>query len=256
MHLLVTRPEADARELIDLLEADGHEVSHYPLLDIVFRKQVKLYDKRPQAVLITSANGARGLARQAQMAELSDVLAITLGPASTRAAQEAGFGNIDRTSRGDVRGTIDYVRQHLRPQDGALLYASGSKTTGDLVGELQQDGFDVAQVVLYDALPATQLPENICQFVRQGELDGVLLFSPRTAKIWLSLTNGCFSDAEMAKIKHYCLSENVAKMIDRSLDRGLGRISDTIICDKPDTSGMLQAIRTAVGESTKRKNLR
>jgi len=241
MHLLVTRAHPDANELIEQLQASGHQVSHFPLLEIKFHSNVELPEKFPQAVLITSANGARALGRHKKMPELTNVPAITVGPASAKAAQEAGFENIAQTGRGDVFGLIEHVRQNLRPEDGPLLYASGTKTTGDLVGELQKSGFCVDRVVLYEAEPAKQLAEDICQMANgqgQDKLDGVLLFSPRTAKIWLSLTKGCVSSDELAKIKYYCLSENVAKII----DQGLGKISDTIICDKPDTPSMQKAV--------------
>ena len=238
MHLLVTRPEPDAAELIEQLAARGHEVSHFPLLEIQYHDDVALPVDLPQAVLITSANGARALARHDRMAEFADVLAITVGPASALAAQQAGFKNIQKTGRGDVVGVIDYVRQNLQPQDGALLYASGSKTSGDLVGELENSGFSVNRAVLYQAVAAGALPENICQSAGEGTLDGVLLFSPRTAKIWLLLTKGCVCATKLAKIKHYCLSENVAKII----DQGLGKFCDIIICKEPDTPSILQAV--------------
>ena len=243
MHLLVTRPQPDATELIEGLQQAGHVVSYFPLLEIKFQAQVKLPKAMPQAVLVTSANGARALKNHRQMPGLADTLAITVGPASARAARQAGFNNIAQTGRGDVIGVIAYVREHLSPTDGPLLYASGAKTSGDLVGELQGSGFDVDRVVLYQAEPAASLPQKICQLVNRGELDGVLLFSPRTAKIWISLTKDCVSSGELAKVTYYCLSENVAKII----DQGLGKFCDTtncdtIICKEPDTSGMLQAV--------------
>jgi len=246
MHLLVTRPRPDAAELIDLLQQAGHRVSYFPLLDIKFYSDVVLPEALPQAILITSANGARALARHRKMSAFADVLAITVGPASAKAASEAGFGNIAQTERGDVIGVIDYVRQHLSPENGLLLYASGTRTTGDLVGELNSDGFEVDRVVLYEARAATVLPEEICQVLKSdssGKLDGVLLFSPRTAKIWLSLTKGCVLPDELAKLRHYCLSENVANILEQQFcKRGLGKTSDIIICDKPDTPSMLQAV--------------
>lgn len=242
MHLLVTRPERDASELIEQLRKSGCKVSHVPLLEIKFHKQVEFPGDIPQAILITSANGARAMAGLAPMPIFENVLAVTVGASSAEAAHEAGFKNIKTTDRGDVTGIIDFVRQNLKPGNGSLLYASGSKTTGDLAGELQSDGFVVNRVELYQAVPAEKLPESLCRSIRQGELDGVLLFSPRTAKIWLALalsqTGGCVSADEMAKIKHYCLSENVAKII----DQGLGKFSDTIICKEPDTPSMLQAV--------------
>jgi len=245
MYLLVTRPEPDAADLIGQLEKAGHQVSHVPLLEIDFHKAAKFPQSQPQAVLITSANGARAMGRLPQMATFSNTLAIAVGASSAQAANHAGFTNIRKTERGDVTGMIDFVRQNLDPQDGPLLYASGSKTSGNLVNELQSGGFVVDRVVLYRADPAENLPLEVTQLIRQGRLDGVLLFSPRTAKIWLalalSLPGACISPGELAKIKHYCLSENVARII----DQGLGKFSDTIICKEPDTPSMLQAVSKA-----------
>jgi len=250
MHLLVTRPHPDADDLITQLEHAGHKVSNFPLLKIKFLEPVPLPMTPPQAVLITSANGARALANHPQMASLANALAITVGPASAAAASQAGFKPITQTERGDVIGLIDYVRKNLRPQDGPLLYASGTKTSGDLVRELQKSNFQVDRAILYDAVPAAKLPEEICQKIEQKTIDGVLLFSPRTAKRWLSLTKACISSAKLAKLQHYCLSKNVANII----DQGVGSSCDIIICKKPDTTGMLNAIISNAGMSNNPNN--
>ena len=98
MHLLVTRPEPDAAELIKLLEKAGHQVSHVPLLEINFHKAVDFPSSKPQAVLITSANGARAMGRLPQMASFSNTLAIAVGASSGQAADHAGFKNIKKTA--------------------------------------------------------------------------------------------------------------------------------------------------------------
>ncbi len=79
MHLLVTRPDPDASELITQLEHAGHTVSNFPLLKIKFLKPLPLATLPPQAILITSANGARALAKHPQMPNLANSLAITVG---------------------------------------------------------------------------------------------------------------------------------------------------------------------------------
>ena len=198
MHLLVTRPKPDASDLITRLETAGHQTSHFPLIDIVFRDDVTIPAKPYQAVLVTSANGARAFNNRALPCDK----AITVGPASTIAARKAGFTNIEQ-AKGDVEAMIRHVKASLDPQDGPLLYASGAKTTGNLQNRLQASSFKIDRSILYDALAATNIPQEL----NLSSLDGILLFSPRTAKIWFSLQETPY---KYNQHKFFCLSQNVA----------------------------------------------
>ena len=238
MVLLVTRAHNDASELIASLEKAGHEVIHQPLLDIVFFDHVTLPPVPPQAVLITSANGARGLARLAGSENLKSALAITVGPASEKAALDAGFAKTVQSERGDVTGVIEYVQKNLSPQDGPVLYASGVKTRGNLVEQLTASGFEVDHLALYEAQRATTLSPAVLTALQANQLDGVTLFSPRTAKIWISAVERCKLTHKLPGLKHFCLSHNVANVI----KDGLGKNCDITICKKPDTKSMLAAI--------------
>jgi uroporphyrinogen-III synthase len=239
MRLLVTRPANDSDDLIARLKEDGHQVDHFPLLEIKFRDEVSLPEKTPQAVLITSANGARALHRQnIKNPSFTRAPAITVGNASATAARQAGFCDIRQTNPGNVSGLITYVRGNLKPENGPLLYPSGEKTTGDLVNELNKSGFRVNRTIVYAAEPSTKLAPNILRSLEKGHFDGVLLYSPRTAKIWLEVTKGCISAAKMANLAHYCLSENVANIICQRL----GDFCNVVICKTPDTGAMLDAL--------------
>ena len=241
MHILVTRPDPDAQPLITALEASGHQVSHIPLLNIKFINSVAIPDHKYQAVLITSANGARALENSSNNIDLTNTKAITVGPASAQAASQAGFTNIVQTKLGDVEGIIDYVNSHLTPNDGPLLYPSGTKTTGDLQLVLTKAGFKVERAIMYKAQRLEKLDAQTIDLLQSGQINSVLLFSPRTAKIWLSLTNGCIDKSRLAKLGHFCLSHNVANV----LVNALGNDCDITICKKPDTQNMLASINAS-----------
>ncbi len=245
MHVLVTRPQLDAQPLIAALENLGHQVSHLPLLDIVFLDSVKIPNLNFQAALITSANGARALAHNKKNNErqidLSKVKAITVGPASAKAATQAGFKDVVQTKLGDVNGIIDYVNTNLSPDNGPLFYPSGTKTTGNLQSILLKTGFTVERSILYKAKRLEKLSPDIIDSIQGGRIKGVLLFSPRTAKIWLSVTKSCIDESRLAKLGHFCLSQNVANV----LVNEFGNDCDITICKKPDTQNMLAAINTS-----------
>ena len=63
MRVLITRPEDDARPLAERLAARGIEALVEPLLIIVPVAGAELDLDGVQALLVTSANGARALAR-------------------------------------------------------------------------------------------------------------------------------------------------------------------------------------------------
>lgn len=238
MRLIVTRPENDSTELVAALKATAQDVMQIPLLEIEFFEDVAIVTDNLQAVLITSANGARGLAKNTALAELTGLKVVCVGPASRAAAQKAGFRDVATAEPGDVSGVVEFVISNLDPNAGDLLYASGEKTSGDLVGQLTAKGFGVRRTVLYKAKRARQLPLIAEQQIETGQVDGVLLYSPRTAKIWLSVTQGVISPARLSELHYYCLSANVAAVLYKSL----GNSADVTICETPDNNAMIAAI--------------
>ena len=240
--VIVTRPEEDAAGLIRELQATGCEVMAAPMLEIRFREaaEVELPAGPVQAVAITSANGARALARLPAMARLKKAVAVVVGPASERAAREAGFERILRAERGDVSGVIAAIRAHLDPAKGAILYASGAVTRGDLEGELARSGFTVHRAVLYEAVPARTLSPEVRTHLEQGRPAWVTLFSPRTARIWADVVQAEGLAEPAARLDYACLSENVRKSLLEAMPAGVsGRIA---VAERPDQPALLAAM--------------
>lgn len=226
MRLIITRPEKDARSLREKLEALGHDTRTVPLLEIVPRPHVSLPQSTYQAVCITSANG---LANTSLIPPVVGLKLLCVGPQSATAAQKAGFANVEAHG-GDVNGLTTYIVEHLRPGDGPLLYLSGATTSGDLEGKLRAAGFAVDRVIAYDAIATS--PATLREAVTSS--DAVLLYSPRSAKLWREEIEKAGLDRHMNVIIHLCLSAAVA----RALPEGWSfRIAVT-----PDEKGMLEAL--------------
>ncbi len=226
MRLILTRPEKDARPLADKLQALGHACIRVPLMEIVPREGAVVPAARYQAVCITSANG---LANPSLLAGLRDTKLLCVGPQSAAAATAAGFTDVTAAG-GDVVGLTAYITSHLRPADGPLLYLSGAATSGDLEGRLQREGFGVARVVSYDAVSTT--PDDLAKAVTSA--DAVLLYSPRTAKLWVEQIEKAKLAHHMADMIHLCLSQAVANALPESWPR---RVAHT-----PDEAAMLAVL--------------
>ena len=204
MRLLITRPEQDAGPLAALLTERGHSVRLEPLISIVSEAGAVIPEKAYQAVLVTSANGVRALAATRGVDRVKDCRVLAVGKASAEASREAGFGRVEDAA-GDLRDLVRLTEEACAPSNGPLLYAAGKVVSGDLKAMLEAEDYEVDRVVLYDAVPADRLSSATLSALRAGEIDGVLHFSPRSARIWARV-----APVEAQGLVHYCLSQAVA----------------------------------------------
>ncbi len=223
MRLIITRPEEDADPLAAKLLRLGHEGVVLPLLKIKPRENFIIPERPWQAACFTSANALRAVTYPQS---LKTTLVLAVGPQSLSEARRQGFTRASAHG-GDVNSLSAYMTWHLKPANGPIIYFSGSETSADLAGKLKSKGFEVHREIVYDAEPA--IPENLA--LELPAADGVLLYSPRTAKLWLAAL-GATSLAERAStITHYCLSANVAAALPQKFNRR--------VAASPDESGML-----------------
>jgi uroporphyrinogen-III synthase len=184
---LVTRPKEDAAELAAKLKARGFDVVLEPLLTIRLAADAAAQLKHAlpgvQALLFTSANGARAFAQATRGRELP---AFAVGDATARAARDAGFAKVE-SAQGDVRDLARLVAARLKPAAGALLHAAASEVAGDLGGDLAAAGFEVRRVRLYEAVAATRLSDAAQAAIGADEIGCALFFSPRTAATFVRL---------------------------------------------------------------------
>lgn len=212
MRLLVTRPEADSEALARILASRGHEAVIAPLLQIRFLDNVVLPDRHWQALLVTSANGARALGRRADADMLTALPAFAVGHASAEAMTGEGFIHVT-AAEGGVATLAALAAAELTPEAGPLLHIAGSVVAGDLGALLAARGFEVERAVLYEAQKVSRLPNAACEGLMAGAFDGVLLYSPRTARLFASLVcEGGLQD-RLKGVTAYCLSAAVAEAL-------------------------------------------
>jgi uroporphyrinogen-III synthase len=197
MRVLIIRPEREATALATALAERGHMPVIAPLFRLEFLHPPAEFSAALascQAVLLTSANGARALAEASEQRG-RPILAVGDTTAST--AEGLGFSAVTSAS-GDGAALADLVRQRLDPKDGPLLHVSGREVAADLGALLQPAGFEVKRFVLYDAREETALPESARAALEARALDVVTFFSPRAASAFASMVE----DAGLAANLH------------------------------------------------------
>lgn len=204
MRLIVTRPEEDAATLKTRLKILGHDVILSPLLVIAPIAGIAIPDEHYQLIALTSANGARALSRHPDLPKLRALPVLAVGPQSAEAARLAGFANVE-TAGGDAVGLARHLADCRDRDAGPILYVSGRDSASDFAGLLKAAGFDVRRVIAYEARAATTLSPRV-----HAGAEAVLLFSPRTARLWAGLVAAEALDANARGQVHVCISANTA----------------------------------------------
>ncbi len=233
MRILITRPKEDADSFAASLSARGIDVAVEPLLTIQPVPNPVIDLDNVQALLFTSANGARCFAA---INARRDIKVFTVGDGSAAAARALGFSSIE-SAAGDVTSLATLVADRLNAGNGVLMHAAGASLAGDLKGQLEAAGFTVRRVTLYDAVPALELPPGTLMNLRLGGIDAVALFSPRSARTFADLWRKAGGAKDGLKdVTALCLSAAVAREL-KDLD--WRRVE---IAAQPDIAGLLALV--------------
>jgi len=238
LRALVTRPLGEAESLAEALAARGIDAIIEPLLEIHYRSEPAPDLTGVQAVLCTSANGVRALAR---LTGERAVPLFAVGEASAARARAEGFARVE-SAGGSLADLIGLARDRLRPNEGRLLHVAGSTLAGDLAGALRAEGFAVDRAVLYEARPAAGLSAASVRALDAGIVDFALFFSPRTALIFVRL-------AERAGIAE-AIGAVSAISISAAADAALEplRFRERHIAERPDQHSLLTALDRVLAE--------
>ena len=230
--VLVTRPRNEARGLAALLAARGMEPVIAPMIEIVDRAAAAPELAGVQAILCTSGNGARALARASGERTLP---VFAVGDASARAARAVGFAAVE-SAGGDVEDLARLVGARLLPADGRLLHVAGSEVAGDLAGTLGAAGFAVERAVLYEARAAHALDPETARLIADGAVDLALFFSPRSAAVFARLLRAAGVSGGLAATA----ALSISAAADTALD-GLP-LRERRIASAPDQAALLALV--------------
>jgi uroporphyrinogen-III synthase len=241
MHLLLTRPDAGAEPdpLHDALLAAGHRITHAPLLSVTFIGAHPSLDGA-QALIATSRNGLKAVAPLPDAALRLPLFAV--GPATAALGRALGFQNVIE-GPGTGRELAEVIAAQIDASAGGLVHLAGETLAFDLKGALTAQGFTVRTEIVYRTEPATALAPGIADAIRQGSLDGVVLMSPRTAKVYATLVGDADLGTAARRMVHFCLSDAVGQQLS---SLGTVRIA---VARSPNSQEMLALIAHEASDS-------
>lgn len=243
MRLLLTRPTDDSRTFAARLAQHRIETVIAPLMtvDPISAPDTGFSLEGVQAVVLTSANGVRALAGViGSTAGGQAVPVYAVGDATAREARDAGFQRIESAS-GDMKGLVRLVAARCTPAGGTIVHVAGTAVAGDLAEALVPLGFNVRRAVLYSARAADRLPAEATDSLTAGHLDGVALFSPRSAVILEDCVARRRLTAALSDLTAFVLSDNVAAALHADHWRHI------VVAPEPTADALLEIILSASG---------
>ena len=230
MKILVTRPLEDGRQIAARLAERGHQALLAPLLEPRFFDGPEPALDDVQAILATSANGIRALIRRTPR---RDVSVFAVGPQTAEEATKAGFTDV-RSADGDAVALAEATSDWAKPK-GVLLHVCGGDAPGTLANTLAARGFQVRRAVLYGMAAAGEVPHEARTALVESRLDGVMFFSPKTARLFLTLAEGL----PFAGLTAFCISPATASAL------ASGLFAQVRIADRPNQAAMLALVNRA-----------
>jgi uroporphyrinogen-III synthase len=238
MRALVTRPYEESQSLAAALAVRDVGAVIEPMTEVHYSVAAALDLATVQAILCTSANGVRALARATSERGLP---LLAVGETTASRARAEGFASV-ASADGAVTDLVRLAAAQLRPQNGRLLHVAGNVVAGDLVGALRAHGFVVERRVLYEARPVERLSAAAVGALRGRTIDFALFFSPRTAAIFVRLAGS----AGVAGCCRTITSLAISAAADAVL-AGL-RWRDRRVAERPNQPALLDTLDAVLAE--------
>ena len=183
MHILLTRPLDDCKELILRFKSLGHKVSHLPVIKIQNVNYDKVNINEFSGIIFTSANAIKNLNTSDINKKIN---CFCVGSSTENVAKQNGFQNIF-CAEGNVNNLKEVILQNFDNRSGNLLYVSGEIVSSNLDKDLISEGYKVRRIINYSVLPVEGISEQFIKDLKSSIPDMVYVYSENSARNYLNL---------------------------------------------------------------------
>ena len=209
MKLIITRPLADSKRMQNYFELRGVECLINPLLEISYEKRsinFSNYDR----VLLTSRHAVRSLVNKSLIFSKKKVHAC--GRSTYAEVREFAPEN-EYIFHESVNDLVDAFRSSTPIDDSKMLYLRGRDVTVDLKSIFQGTSIEIEDSVEYIARKKILFNKEALEEFNSGRQISVIIFSLRTAEIFLEALKKYNLGNKTSIIMAYCISKNIASML-------------------------------------------
>ena len=183
MHILLTRPLDDCKELILRFKSLGHKVSHLPVIKIQNVNYGKVNFDEFSGIIFTSTNAVKNLITSSINKQIN---CFCVGSSTEKVAKQNGFQNIF-CADGNVNNLKEVILQNFDQKKDNLLYVSGEIISSNLDKDLISEGYIVKRIINYSTVPIEQVSDEFIKDLKASIPDMVYIYSENSARNYLNL---------------------------------------------------------------------
>ena len=209
MHILLTRPLEDSKDLIVKFSNLGHTVSHMPVIQIEkFNYTIEDFSDL-KGIIFTSTNAIKFLDTRSIDKK---IICFCVGIATEKKALSVGFQNVI-CAEGNVNNLKELVFQNFSPSTGKLLYVSGEIISNDLDKDLLSNGYIIERIITYSAKPIKKLDINFIEKLKLNMPEIVYIYSQNSALSFLKLIKNHNLSDFWINTNLMCISEKTSSSL-------------------------------------------
>ncbi|MEM5515540.1 uroporphyrinogen-III synthase [Henriciella sp. AS95] len=202
--IIITRAEPGASQTAARLGEMGLPHILSPAIELAARDEALPDPSQYAGLIFTSANGVRFFS---DVSEVRDLPAWCVGPATASEAVREAFSPVHQSS-GDAHDLAHFIAHHWHAHTPKkLLHIANAAAKGMVKQALENEGFEVDFVPLYEARPAACLAADADDALRSGQNTIVLIHSAKGAEAFLGLAK----QADLSKTRFVTISEQAAR---------------------------------------------
>ena len=209
MHILLTRPLEDSREMILKFQSLGHNVSHIPLINIKGIKYEDLNFSEFKGIIFTSSNAIKFLDTKPIDKKIN---CFCVGSATENKAKSIGFQNVF-AAEGNVNNLKELILQNFNTLDGKMLYVSGEVISNELDQKLISEGYNVKRIINYTANPVKKFDNEFIEKLKLKMPKIVYIYSQNSAISFLNLIKSYQLEKFWMNTNLMCISEKTSAIL-------------------------------------------
>ena len=209
MHILLTRPFDDSKDLILRFTSLGHKVSHLPVISV----EAVLYDEPDysqfKGIIFTSANAIKNL----NTSKIDkNIECFCVGNATEKIAKQTGFQNIF-CAEGNVNNLKEIILQNFDKKSGSIIYISGELISYNIDKDLVTEGYSVTRLINYTIKPIQEIKDEFVKDLKLLIPDMVFIYSENSARNFLKILKKYNLKDDWMETNLMCIGERASSVL-------------------------------------------